>query len=121
MTKTITAFSDGSVNVNTGKYFVHGDGVDISSQLQSKFDQIVVAIGALGCSELHSEKDDYRQFEHAVFAGSVQANDFGSVISASDFDWIMSHIDEELDAAEAARILAEQQAASEPEVVDQPQ
>ena len=121
MAKTITVFSNGSVFVNTERYFVDGDGVTISPELQSKFDEIVATSGAIGCAEVHSEKDEFRQFEHAVFADRVQPNDFGSVISVSDFDWIMSHIDAELDAAEAARILAEQQAASEPELVDQPQ
>ena len=115
MVQTITARSDGSVDVNTGTYCVLGDGSSISSELQTKFDQIVSALASVGGSELHSEKDSFREFEHIVKAAEVTENSFGTTISASDFDWIMNHVDTvaaEQEAIALATLLAEQEAAA---------
>jgi len=115
MVQTITARSDGSVDVNTGTYSVLGDGASISSELQTKFNDIVAALSSSGGSEIHAERDTFREFEHIVKAAEVTENSFGTTISAADFDWIMSHIDTvaaEQEAIALATLLAEQEAAA---------
>jgi hypothetical protein len=117
MVQTITAWANGSVNVNTGTNAIEGDGVHISNDLQTKFDAVVAALMALGGSEIHVEKDTFRQFEHVVIAGEVFDNPFGATVSSADFDWIMNHIDTvlaEQEAAQLAAIQAAEAADSEP-------
>lgn len=106
MVQTITAHSDGSVDVNTGTNNVLGDGVSISNDLQEKFNQIVAALVASGNSELHVEKDTFRQFEHIVTGGEVANHPFGTTISSEDFDWIMGHIDTVI-ADQISQVIAE--------------
>ena len=123
MVQTITAWADGSVDVNTGTNLTFGDGVDISNDLQTKFDAIVAALMASGGSELHVEKDTFRQFEHIVTAGEVSDNPFGTTVSSADFDWIMNHIDTviaEQEAAELATIQEEEAAAAAAEAAAEP-
>lgn len=122
MVQTITARADGSVDVNTGTNFISGDGVDISNDLQTKFDAIVTALMASGGSELHAEKDTFREFEHIVTAGEVSNNSFGTTISSADFDWIMSHIDTVIaeQEAAAAALAAQQEAEAAAEAVAAP-
>jgi len=112
MVQTITIKSDGSVSVNTGSNFVQSDAFDLSIELQNKFDQIVSSVMSLGASELHSEKDQYREFEHIVVAGLVSKMNFGSTVSADDFEWIMSTIDTVI-AEEKAAILEQERIANE--------
>lgn len=121
MVQTITARADGSVDVNTGTNFISGDGVDISNDLQTKFDAIVAALMASGGSELHAEKDTFREFEHIVTAGEVSNNPFGTTVSSVDFEWIMSHIDTVIAEQEAARIAAEEAQNAEPDVIPDPE
>lgn len=119
MVQTITARADGSVDVNTGTNFIFGDGVDISGDLQTKFDEIVATLTSVGGSELHVEKDTFRQFEHIIVAGEVFDNAFGTTISSVDFDWIMNHINTVTAEQEAAE-LAAAQAKAEAAAVEDP-
>lgn len=109
MVQTITARADGSVDINTGKNFV-SDGLSISNDLQTKLDEVVAALNASGGSEVHVEKDTFRQFEHIVIAGEVSDNDFGTTVSSADFDWIMNHIDTVISEQEAEQLAAIQAA-----------
>ena len=95
MVQTITTFSDGTFSVNTGN-----DSSDLldfvmSEGLQEKVNQISSALSAVGGSELHAEKDTFRQFEHIIVEGNVVGNDFGTTISEADFDWIISAVQSE--------------------------
>jgi len=115
MVQTLTVWSNGTAEINTGTNSMRCDGLPFTEALQSKLDAIESTISAAGISQLHVEKDTLRQFEHAVTAGDVAANDFGTTVSSADFDWIMQHVDSEIAAQEAA---AEAGAVeSEPEVI----
>lgn len=98
MVQTITAFSDGTFSVNTGDD--SSDLLDfvISTELQEKINQISSALSAVGGSEVHAEKDTFRQFEHLVVGGEVVGNDFGTTISEADFDWIINAVQSEKSA-----------------------
>jgi len=98
MVQTLTVWSSGTAEINTGTNFLLCDGVPFTDALQVKLDAIESTISAAGVSQLHVEKDTFRQFEHAVTAGDVAANDFGTTVSVADFDWIMQHVDLELHA-----------------------
>jgi hypothetical protein len=102
MIQTLTVWSNGAAEINTGTNVILYDGVLFTEALQTKLDAIESAISAAGISQLHAERDAFRQFEHAVAAGEVAANDFGTTVSVADFDWIMQHVDDETAAQEAA-------------------
>lgn len=106
MVQTLTVWSNGTAEINTGTYLLLCDGVPFTASLQGKLDEIESAIFASGISQLHAEKDAFREFEHTVCAGEVVAKDFGTTVSVSDFDWIMQHVDAEA-AAQAAAAEAE--------------
>ena len=106
MVQTLTVWSNGIAEINTGTGTLRLDGVASIGDLQVKLDAIESTISAAGISQLHVEKDTFRQFEHAVTAGDVAANDFGTTVSVADFDWIMQHVDAEI-AAQAAAAEAE--------------
>jgi hypothetical protein len=106
MVQTLTVWSNGTEEINTGTNFLLCDGVPFTDALQAKLDAIESAISAAGISQLHAERDTFREFEHAVTAGEVAANDFGTTVSVADFEWIMQHIDAEI-AAQAAAAEAE--------------
>jgi len=94
MVQTITVRSDETAYVNTGTFSIPvGGEFPVSSELENKIQEISSAISAQGISELHSEKDTFREFEHTVKGGNVEQLSFGSTISVSDFDWIMQHVD----------------------------
>jgi hypothetical protein len=112
MVQTLTVWSNGTAEINTGTNFLLCDGVPFTDALQAKLDAIESAISAAGISQLHAEKDTFRQFEHAVAAGEVAANDFGTTVSVADFDWIMQHVDDEI----AARVEAPE-GLSQPEII----
>ena len=112
MVQTLTVWSNGTADINTGTNFLLCDGVTFTDALQAKLDAIESTISAAGVSQLHVEKDTFRQFEHAVTAGEVAANDFGTTVSSADFDWIMQHVDAEIAAQAAA---AEE--LTEPEII----
>jgi len=102
MVQTLTVWSNGTAEINTGTDFLLCDGVPFTESLQAKLDAIESTISAAGISQLHVEKDTFREFEHAVTAGKVAANGFGTTVSSSDFDWIMQHVDAEIAAQAAA-------------------
>lgn len=106
MVQTLTIWSNGTAEINTGANFLLCDGVPFTEALQSKLDAIESTISAAGISQLHVEKDTFREFEHAITAGEVSPNDFGATVSSADFDWIMQHVEAEL-AAQAAPAEAE--------------
>jgi hypothetical protein len=93
MVQTLTVRSNGTSEINTGNYsHAHGD-TPLTQQLQDKIEAIEAAISAEGIFELHAERDTFREFEHAVKAGEVLNQPFGSTVSVEDFDWIMQHVD----------------------------
>lgn len=118
MVQTLTVWSNGTAEINTGANFLLCDGILFTDALQSKLDAIESAIFAAGISQLHVEKDTFRQFEHAVSGGEVAANDFGSTVSPEDFSWIMQHVDAEYPAwLAASQSPQEESAESEPEIL----
>lgn len=102
MLKTLSVWSDGKAQINTGLYIIECVAEPFTPELQDKLDEIRSAIISAGVSHLHVEKDTFRQFEHSVKAGQVTQYDFGSTVSSGDFDWIMQHVDVERAAMEAA-------------------
>ena len=106
MVQTLTAWSNGITEINTGTNFLLCNGVPFTQALQAKLDAIESTISAAGISQLHAEKDTFREFEHAITVGEVVANDFGTTVSVADFDWIMQHVDSEV-AAQATAAEAE--------------
>jgi hypothetical protein len=106
MVQTLTVWSNGIAEINTGTGTLRLDGVASIGDLQVKLDAIESTISAAGISQLHVEKDTFRQFEHAITAGTVALNDFGTTVSSADFDLIMQYADAEI-AAEAAAMEAE--------------
>ena len=106
MVQTLTVWSNGTAEINTGTNFLLCDGIPFTADLQEKLDAVVSTISAAGISQLHVEKDMFREFEHAVSAGIVSRNDFGTTLLSADFDWIMQHVDSEI-AAQAAAAEAE--------------
>jgi hypothetical protein len=107
MVQTLTVWSNGIAEINTGTNFLLCDGVPFTDALQAKLDAIESAISAAGISQLHVERDTFREFEHAVAASEVAANEFGTTVSTADFDWIMQHVDDEIAAQVAAPAEAE--------------
>jgi hypothetical protein len=101
MVQTLTVWSNGTAEINTGTNFLPCDGVPFTDALQDKLDAIESAISSAGISQLHVEKDTFREFEHAVSAGVVSVAEFGSTVSSVDFDWIMQHVDAEIAAQTA--------------------
>jgi hypothetical protein len=101
MVQTLTVWSNGTAEINTGTNFLPCYGVPFTEALQAKLDTIESAISAAGISQLHVEKDTFREFEHAITAGEVAANEFGTTVSVADFDWIMQHVDAEKTAQAA--------------------
>lgn len=113
MVQTITIRSDGSYDINTGQVAVD-QSIDIfSADLSAKITGIVNTMLSDGIVEIHSEKDTWRQFEHARTSIEVDAYDFGTKISASDFDWIIAEVKT---AVEQAELEANEQD-PEPEVI----
>lgn len=93
MLQTITIRSDNSYEVNTGSR-VYDQIIDsLSADLSAKITSIVNSMLSDGIVEVHSEKDTWREFEHVRSASGVDVNDFGTVISSADFDWIVSTVD----------------------------
>jgi hypothetical protein len=95
MIQTLTVWSNGVAEINTGTNILQCDGVLFTVELQDKLNEIESAISAAGISQLHVERDVFRKFEHAVKAGKVLDQPFGSTVSVDDFDWIMQHVDSE--------------------------
>jgi hypothetical protein len=93
MVQTLTVWSDETAEINTGVNFHLSVKGSISPQLDSKIEGIAASISANGISQLHVERDTFRQFEHAVKAGEVSDLGFGSTVSVVDFDWIMQQVD----------------------------
>lgn len=116
MVQTLTVWSNGISEINTGTNALHCDGVAFTNDLQLKLDGIEAVISAAGISQLHAERDTFREFEHLRQAGDVVVNDFGTTVSADDFDWIMQHIDAEIEAQAAAAEAAAAEAAAEGEL-----
>lgn len=93
MVQTITVRSDNSYEINTGSVSVDQSIDSFSAELSAKITSIISSMLSDGITEVHSEKDTWRQFEHARNASGVDSNDFGTVISSADFDWIVSTVD----------------------------
>ena len=96
MVQTLTVWFNGIAEINTGVNFLLCDGKPFSADLDAKIEEIEAKISADGISQLHVERDTFRQFEHAVKGGEVSNLPFGSTVSVADFDWIMRHIDAEM-------------------------
>ena len=110
MVQTLTVWSNGIAEINTGTNLLRCDGIPFTDALQAKIDAVEALISSAGISQLHAEKDTFREFEHVVLAGTVAANEFGTTVSNADFDWIMQHVDDE-EAAQVAAAVAEGAAA----------
>ena len=107
MVQTLTVRSNGTAEINTGNW-VHVQGeIILTQELQNRIEAIEAEISSAGISELHVERDTFREFEHAVKAGEVLSRPFGSTVSVEDFDWIIQHVDVE----KPAQLAAEQAAA----------
>jgi hypothetical protein len=106
MVQTLTVWSNGISEINTGTNFLLCNGIPFTTALQDKLDSIESTISAAGISQLHVEKDTFREFEHVVSAGVVSGNDFGTIVLSADFDWIMQHVDDEAAAQAAAAAAA---------------
>jgi hypothetical protein len=107
MVQTLTVRSNGTAEINTGSNIhIYGDDV-LTPELRNKIEAIEAEISAEGISELHVERDTFREFEHAVKADEVLSRPFGSTVSVEDFDWIIQHVDVE----KPAQLAAEQAAA----------
>jgi len=117
MVQTITIRSDNSYDINTGSNSIDQSFDSFSVDLSSKITGVVNSMLSDGIFEVHSEKDTWRQFEHVRSASGVDANDFGTVISSADFDWIMSEVDTVIAEAEAAAQAAAQTEDPDPEVL----
>jgi hypothetical protein len=98
MVQTLTVWFNGIAEINTGVNFLLCDGKPFSADLDAKIEEIEAKISADGISQLHVERDTFRQFEHAVKGGEVSDLQFGSTVSVADFDWIMQHVDVEMAA-----------------------
>jgi hypothetical protein len=120
MVQTLTVRSNGTAEINTGNW-VHVQGeIILTQELQNRIEAIEAEISSAGISELHVERDTFREFEHAVKAGEVLGLPFGSTVSVEDFDWIMQHVDVEKPAKLAAEIAAVEafaQSQSEPDLL----
>jgi len=115
MVQTLTIWANGISEINTGNNFLLCNGVAFTDALQEKLNTIERFISSVGISQLHVEKDFFRQFEHIVIAGNVTLNKFGETISPADFDWIMQHVDSEIHAQAAAAEAAAAEAAKNDE------
>lgn len=104
MVQTLTAWSNGTVEINTGENFLLCDGVPFTTDLQAKLDALQTKFSSQGASQLHVEKDTFREFEHLVVGGLVKERSFGSTISGLDFQWIMQHVNSELAFREQVEI-----------------
>jgi hypothetical protein len=102
MVQTLTVRLNGTAEINTGaNLHIHGETA-LTQELQYKLEAIEAAISDEGASELHVERDTFREFEHMVKAGKVHLRPFGSTVSVEDFDWVMAHVDVEVLAQIAA-------------------
>lgn len=101
MLQTITIRSDNSYEINTGLRATDQIIDSISADLSAKITSIVNSMLSDGIVEVHSEKDTWREFEHVRSASGVDVNDFGTIISSADFDWIVSTVDSIIDDIEA--------------------
>ena len=107
MVQTITIRSDNSYDINTGSVSVD-QSIDIfSADLSAKITSIISSMLSDGIVEVHSERDTWRQFEHARSASGVDGNDIGTIISVADFDWIISEVANAIAEAEAAAAAAQ--------------
>ena len=107
MTEVLNVKSDGSLEIQTASNSFNGGEYVLPADLQALIDQVSASLSDVGGSEIHVERDTWRQFEHLVVAGEVLANDFGTTVSDADFSQIMTLSDQlvadaEADAAAAA-------------------
>ena len=92
MVQTITARSDGTVDVNTGTHSL-SDGLLISAELQIKLESLCSRVKNRETLEVHSERDGEVSFEHVVTEEGMTENNFGTFITTEEFDWIVNTID----------------------------
>lgn len=100
MVQTITMYASGEVSINTGTYSIDEPSGFGSVELDNKINAILAVMGSAGMSQLHAEKDTFRQFEHTVVGGEVIASAFGTTVSEADFTWITDTVDAEMLALE---------------------
>jgi hypothetical protein len=112
MVQALTVWSNGTAEINTGTNSLRCDGFPFTEALQAKLNVIESTISAAGISQLHAERDTFREFEHAITAGEVAANEFGTTVSVADFEWIMQHVDDEI----AAQVVVSEES-SQPEII----
>ena len=96
MAQTITIWSNGVAEINTEINFVRLDGEPFTDALQAKVDVVLAVITEEGVTQIHVEKDTNREFEHRVVGTEVLTSPFGTTVSAEDFSWVMSHIEEQV-------------------------
>jgi hypothetical protein len=101
MTQTITVRKDGWYHVNTGlkEGILPEYPTNISASLKVRLQNVAAALQTSGLVEVHSEKGEWRQFEHVVSPAGVEEKIFGSTISPEDFDDIIALAAQDLDAA----------------------
>lgn len=107
MTEVLNLKSDGSFEIQTVSNSFNSTEYVLPADLQVLIDKVSASLLNIGGSEIHVERDTWRQFEHVVVAGEVSANDFGTTVSDADFNQIMALSDQlvadaEADAAAAA-------------------
>jgi len=102
MVQTITIFFDETFQINTGINFIDETNLPFTDEVDAKISVLQSAVAALGASQVHAEKDTFRQFEHVIIGGEVSGAAFGNTISSDDFAWIIQSVDEEIAARKAA-------------------
>lgn len=92
MTQLINITSDGSFSIAFGSVNLLGTTSDdfLPAQLLVKMRAIQDRINEAGMSELHVEKDAFREFEHARIAADTVSYDFGTNVSEEEFEAIMA-------------------------------
>jgi hypothetical protein len=100
MVQVVTVRADNwyCVTVASGHSLLPEFPSSVSPELKEKLTAISHSIAAAGLLEIHAEKHDWRQFEHAVTASGVTEQDFGTVITSSDFDFVMAKATEDVNA-----------------------
>lgn len=100
MVQVINIRFDGSIEVNWGGFAINTnvENADLPQSFTSIMSSILSKMQQDGISEIHSEKTDFKNFEHVIVAGVVTENQFGTVISLDDFNSVMSQ-EQEVDLA----------------------
>lgn len=92
MTQLINIKSDGTFSIAFGLVNLLGTTSDdfLPAQLLVKMRVLHDRINEVGISELHVEKDAFREFEHARVAADTITYDFGTNVTEEEFEAIMA-------------------------------